>query len=173
MSHPPRRPLYIHLPSSLASAVSWVVHTVIIVPVSIVPPISWEVDGFTGPSEYRESKYENNNVRAAVHRSRKQVIVFSKESRLILAEIPLAKKADHEVTQDGTVDPHAKPTNVVGRDGGVEVPETSTREETVEEISWKRDDEANEEGERNPLVAFANREHVFGKSTPGDGLGIV
>ena len=158
-------------------AVGGVEHAVVVVEAvavaAVLAPVGGEDDGGAGAALDGEGEDEDEDLGAAVHGGGEDVVVLDEPLGVVLAHVELGEEADGEVAHDGGVDADAQPADVVGDDGGVPVPEAGLGEEPMEEVEGERDDEADEEGERDPLVPRAHAEHVRGERAPGDGLRVV
>jgi hypothetical protein len=137
----------------------------------IVPPIRRKHNRFPGPTLHCKRRDKDKQLRAARDRRRKDVIIFYKPGGKALADVELYKEADGKEHHDGGIDANGEIPEVPADDRCDEVLESGLWKAFVEEVGGKRNEEANGEGEDDPLVSSANTEHVFGEGAKGSGLG--
>ena len=139
---------------------------------AIIPRPDGKIHRLPTPPENSKTQNKHNHLRPAVQRRAHQVVVLDEQLRVLLAEPPLRDEAQDEVDQDGRIDPNEQVAHVPQDDGQVDVLEEADLGVTVDEPEGDGDQEAEEVGDRDPLVAGADGEHLA-RDTPGDGEGVV
>jgi hypothetical protein len=121
----------------------------------------------------KHSKRQNkhHDLRPTIQRRRHNIVVLDEELRTISPEVELREEAESEKHGNGGIDPHKQVAHLPEDDGGVDVAEGGVRVIAVDEPEGHRDDEADEIGDRDPLVFGADGEGVAGDA-PGDGEGV-
>jgi hypothetical protein len=76
------------------------------------------------------------------------------------ADVELHVEAETEGDHDGGVDAHREVTEIPGDNGRDDVVEADFWEGTVGEVKREREEEADGEGENDPLVLTADAEEV-------------
>ena len=123
------------------------------------------------PPKHCKRQNKHHNLRSTVQRCRHNIVVLDEEFRTISPEVELREEAESEKHGNGGVDPHKQVAHLPEDDGRVDVAEGGVRVVAVDEPEGHGDDEADEVGDRDPLVFGADGEGVAGDA-PGDGEGV-
>jgi hypothetical protein len=133
-----------------------IIRTTVSITIDIIPPPLRERSRHTTRSGNRETQQENHNLGSTIHARRHQIVPLNKLLRAIFPEVPLANVANDEVDPDGGVDADDKVAHVPEDDGEVKVaPDELMGEELVHDVEGNRENEAEEVGGGDPLVALA------------------
>ena len=122
-------------------------------------------------ASHGKSKNKHHDLSTAVHGRRDEVVVLDEQRGVVLAEVELADESHDEEHGQGAVDADEQVAHVPEDDRGVDVAPVLVSGPAVGEVCRDWDDEADQEGQRDPLVARADAEHLAGYA-PGDGEGV-
>lgn len=126
---------------------------------------------WTTVPKHGERQDKNADLRAAIQRSRHDVVVLVEQVRVVLAQPPLRGKAQNEVGETRRVDTCHQPTHVPQNDGQIDICEELLPPEPVGKPERDGDGKSEQEGERHPLIPSPHGEHVLG-NTPRDGQAV-